>query len=66
MFRIHRSDSAFAEDALTPFETACTLTGLEPGRERFEAFFALPEHQQRLIWQAAEARAQVRRERLAV
>jgi hypothetical protein len=66
MLRIRRSDSAKADDALTPFETACTLTGLKPGRERFAAFFALPEDQQRVIWQAAEMRAQARRERLAV
>jgi hypothetical protein len=66
MFGIRRSDSAKAEDALSPFETACMLTGLKPGQERFEAFFALPEDQQRLIWQAAEARAQARRQRLVV
>jgi hypothetical protein len=66
MFRIRRSDSAQAEDALTPFETACTLTGLKPGRDRFAAFFALEERQQCAIWAAAEARVQARRERLAV
>jgi hypothetical protein len=67
MFILRGRDEPNPElDALTPFEAICTMTGVEPGQKRLDAYFALPERVQDQIWNAALRRVQVMRERAGV